>query len=58
MLKNKWALYLKVLRFELKMVDIGENSEGGRRQYPIFRRTQNEAYRIGNVCRTIIQAST
>jgi hypothetical protein len=46
MLKNKWALYLRVLRFELKMVDIGGNSEGDHRQYPFFRRTQNEAHRI------------
>jgi hypothetical protein len=57
MLKDNWALYLRVLRFELKMVDIGGNSEGGRRQYPIFRRTQNEAHRILNVGRTIICAS-
>ena len=58
MLKNKWALYLRVLRFELKMVDIGGNSEGDHRQYPFFRRTQNEAHRIMNVGRTIICDST
>jgi hypothetical protein len=42
-LKNKWALYLRVLRFELKVVDIGGSSAGDHRQYPAFRRTQNEA---------------
>jgi len=47
-----------VLWFELKVVEIGGSYAVDRRQYPAFRRTQNEAHRMKNVNKIIFCAST
>ena len=58
MKKHKWALYLLVLQFELKVAEIGGSSVGDHRQYPTFRKRQNEAHRMQNARRIRVCAST